>query len=233
MLKQVLVLGMLALAMPSFGQGGPGGGMGGGMGGMGGGMGGMGGGPGGGMGGMGGGMGGMGGGMGGMGGGMDMGNFDPATMQAQMQQQQMDNLKLQMAPTDDEWKNIEPKLKAVQTAQQAAQSSFRGGMGGMMGGGMGGMGGGMGGMMGGGMGGMGGGMGGAAPAAGSLAAVEAELRTLVNDPTATSAKITEKLKEYRAALTKFDKALADAQKALAGVVNPKQEAFLVANGYLK
>jgi hypothetical protein len=99
----------------------------------------------------------------------------------------------------------------------------------MGGGGMGG-----GGMGGGGMG--GGGMGGggaAAPAAGSLQAVEAELRTLVADTAATSEKIVAKVKELRTVRDKAEKELDDARKALAAVVNPKQEGVLISQGYLR
>ena len=54
------------------------------------------------------------------------GNFDPA----QFRQRMMDNIKQQMAATDEEWKVIEPKLQKVMDANMQARVGGRGGFGG-------------------------------------------------------------------------------------------------------
>ena len=195
----VLVLvGMFVVPTLAFAQGG-GGRAGGGMGGGGMGGGGMGGG---GMGG--GGMGGMGG--GGMGGGGMGGRGGAATL---------DNIKTQMAATDDEWKVIEPKLQKVVDLRTAAQAGGgRGGAGGR------------------------GGRGGAAAAGGAtatspVAAARTALQDALQNTATPAAEIATKLKTYRDAVVKAEKDLDTAQKDLSSVLTPRQEAQLVTFGYLK
>jgi Spy/CpxP family protein refolding chaperone len=157
-------------------------------------------------------MGGMGGGMGGMGGGMDMmGGMGGMTGRGGTS---LDTIKTQLNCTDDEWAVIQPKLQAVITAKQATQTTSGRGMG-MMG------------------------MGGTATGTNTSNTQQAvtkamtELQTLLNDEKSPSSEITSKLKTYRDLRIKAEKELATAQKTLAEVLTPRQEAILVNMGYLK
>lgn len=77
---------------------------------------------------------------GGGGGGGGRGQRDPAQMQQRMEQfrqQAADRMKTTLGVTDEEWKVLQPKIDAVQTAARDLRSGAMGAMGAM--GGMGGM----------------------------------------------------------------------------------------------
>ncbi|MEP0841816.1 MAG: hypothetical protein HRF43_03795, partial [Phycisphaerae bacterium] len=54
------------------------------------------------------------------------GNFDPA----QMRQRMMDNIKEELAASDDEWKVLQPKVEKVLDAQRETRGGGFGGFGG-------------------------------------------------------------------------------------------------------
>jgi hypothetical protein len=160
--------------------------------------------------------------------GRQRGNFDPA----QMRQQMNDRMKTAMGATDDEWKVLQPKIEAVQTAQRDARGG--GGMGGMMGRGN-------------------RGARGGAPAAGDAAAPAAApaapatpatpqseaakagdaLRKVLDNKEAKPEEIKAALQAFRDARTAGEAKLAAAQKELKEIVTVKQEAYLVMSGMLK
>jgi hypothetical protein len=161
--------------------------------------------------------------------GRQRGNFDPA----QMRQQMNDRMKTAMGATDDEWKVLQPKIEAVQTAQRDS----RGGGMGMMGG----------------RGGARGGRGGAAAAGGAAAGGDAPaaapaatarpqseaakagdaLRKVLDNKEAKPEEIKAALQAFRDARTAGEAKLAAAQKELKDIVTVKQEAYLVVSGMLK
>jgi hypothetical protein len=145
------------------------------------------------------------------------GNFDPE----QFRQRMMDRIKEQLAPTDDEWKVLQPKIEAAQ--KQAMQSRMGGmGFGGRRGGG--------------------GGGGGNAPAtAGDPAAAQPKtdlqtkadaLRTLVENKDSDPKAIAEKVKDLRDAREKAKADLKKSQDELREIVTPRQEAQLILLGIL-
>ena len=148
-----------------------------------------------------------GGGGGGGGGRGGRGNFDPA----QFREMMMNRIKEQLGATDDEWKVLQPKIEAVQTAQQDS----RGGM-----------------MMGFGRRGGPGGPGGDQPQT-ALQKAAAELRQVVENKDASADDAKAKLAAYREARAAARKKLADAQKELQDLVTAKQEAALVSMGLLE
>ena len=207
-----LAIGTTSLfAQPGGGGGGTGGGgFGGGGGGFGGGGGGFGGGGGG---------GGRrgGGGGGGFGGGQGGGNFDPAAMQQQMQQRQLDNVRQALDYTNDtEWDAILPLVQKVLDAQTALRAGQNRGM---MGGG---------GRNGGGRNG-GGGRGGNAAQTGSPEQVALQNAL---DQGAPAAQVKDLLAKYKASQKDKQAKLDAAQTDLRAVLTTRQEAAAVLMGLL-
>jgi hypothetical protein len=141
------------------------------------------------------------------------GNFDPAAFRQRM----MDRIKEQLAPTDDEWKVLQPKIEAAQKQSMEARMSGFGG-----GGRRGGTG--------------GGGGNNPAPAATADAPAQpqsdvqvktAALRTLMENKEADPKAIAEKVKELREAKEKSKVELKKTQDELREIVTPRQEAQLI------
>jgi len=145
------------------------------------------------------------------GGGGAGGNFNPQ----QFQQQRMDRLKTALGVNDDEWKALEPKVTAVDTARRA---SFAGGGGG-------------------GFGRRGqGGQNGQTPDPATMTDLQkkqADLRKLLDDPNADAKAIQEALKAYRDERAKNTDALKKAQSDLKELLTAKQEAIMVLQGMLE
>jgi hypothetical protein len=129
----------------------------------------------------------------------------------------MDNLKGEMGDIkDDEWKVIEAKLTPVMDKRFEAMAA---GMGrGGFGRGRGGQG--------------GGNTQPDRPARNAVEQASRDLQKVLEDKGATEDQIKEKLTAFREARDKSRAELATAQKELKEVVMPRQEAVLVANGYL-
>ncbi len=130
-----------------------------------------------------------------------------------------DMIKERMAPTDDEWKVIEPKLQKVMDDRRDT-------MGGMFG---------RGGRRGGDNGGGGAG-GGATPSADTnrspMQKASQDLRDILDKKDATAEEINAKLTAYREARDKARQTLVAAQKDLKDVLTQRQEAVLVSMGML-
>lgn len=145
-------------------------------------------------------------------GGPGGGNFDPA----QFQQRMMDNIKEQMAVTDDaEWKVIQERVQKVMDARREVggpRMGRRGGGGGGNGGGNGG-------------GGRGGFFGAPSP---ELEALQAAIENK-----APAEQVKAALEKYRASQKTKEAALEKAQAELKKVLTAKQEAVAVVNGLLK
>lgn len=135
----------------------------------------------------------------------------------------------QMGFSEEEWKVIEPKLKAVTDAQMELRMA---GMGmGMGRGGFGGRG-----MRGGDR--RGGDPNAAQPAASTetqtpMAKASQELGKVLQDTNSSADAVKAALETYRAEKAKLTKKLEDARKALKELVNVRQEAFLVSRGILE
>ena len=143
------------------------------------------------------------------------GNFDPA----QMRQRMMERMKETLGATDEEWKALSPKLEKVMTAQREARF---GGMGFGPGGGRGPFGGGPGGPP------------GSQDTANlsPLAKATNDLRTTLDDKSASAEDIGKKLTALRQAREKAREDLAKAQKDLRELLTQRQEATLVMMGTL-
>ena len=141
------------------------------------------------------------------------GGFDPARIREFM----LNRVKEQLAPSDEEWQVLQPKIEKVMDARQEQMGGF-----GFGGGGMGGFGGGRGGRDGGQE---------REPRNASERAVR-ELRTAI-DSNASAEQIAAKLTALREARTKAQANLKAAQEDLKGVVTAKQEAQLVLSGMLE
>jgi hypothetical protein len=156
------------------------------------------------------------------------GNFDPA----QMRQRMMDRMKEQLGADDAAWKVLEPRLTKVMEANRAAGGGMRGMMG-MMGG--------MRGQRG--QGGPGGADNGGAPAqrrgsgpGGEQTAVDkamTDLRTTLENSSASPEDIKAKLTAVRQAREKAKADLATAQADLKKILTVRQEAVLVEMGQLE
>ncbi len=169
---------------------------------------------------------------GGMRGGPGGGQFDPGRMRQMMDQR----LREQLGATEAQWKVLGPPVtKVVELSRQTRG----GGPGGMMFGGMGGRGG----MMPGGMGGRGGRPGGpgdpgggrpGAPAREQTAVEKAQeqLRTVLDNTSATPEQIKTQLTALRTAREKARQQLAAAQQDLRKIITIRQEAVLVMMGAL-
>jgi len=141
---------------------------------------------------------------------------------AQFRQRMMDQLKEQLGTNDDEWKVVEPKIQKVMDAQRDARA---GGIGLGGGGRQRGQGGGPG----------GGGQGGGNNPDQPLSPVQKannDLRTALENKSASTEEITQKLTALRDAREKAHQSLTSAQKDLKEVLTPRQEAVLVSNGML-
>jgi hypothetical protein len=147
------------------------------------------------------------------------GNFDPA----QMRERFATMIKEQLAPTDDEWKVIQPKLDKVMEMQRDARG---GGMGGMFGGRR------RGGDTGGGNGGGGTDTSAADTNRSPTQTASRDLRQLLDNKDATPEQIAAKLTALREARDKARASLQTAQKDLKEVLSPRQEAVLVMMGML-
>src|SRR5436309_1881660 len=147
------------------------------------------------------------------GGRMGRGNFDPA----QFRQQMEDRLKEQLGTNEDEWKVLQPKVQKVFDAQRDAGRGFGfGGMGRRGGGGGGG--------------GFGGGGGGSDQPQSAVAKAQQDLRTTLDNKSASADEISAKLTALRDARTKARADLEAAQKELKEVLTARQEAVLVSMG---
>ena len=142
-------------------------------------------------------------------------NFDPE----QMRQRMMERMKETLGATDEEWKALSPKLEKVMTAQREARF---GGMGFGPGGGRGPFGGGPGGPP------------GSQDTANlsPLAKATNDLRTTLDDKSASAEDIGKKLTALRQAREKAREDLAKAQKDLRELLTQRQEATLVMMGTL-
>ena len=151
---------------------------------------------------------GMPGGPGGANGPNGRGNFDPI-------QSALDNARLVLNCTDDEWKVIEPKLrKVIETLQSIPTiSPGRGNRGRGNPGGPGGR--------------------GNATTDSAVTLARTDLQTSLDNAASPPTEINQKLKVYRDARDRAEKALSDAQKDLQAVLTARQEASLVTIGYLK
>jgi len=114
----------------------------------------------------------------------------------------LDGIKEALAPTEDEWKVIQPKVEKVMELQGQTRVSMmrRGGSD-------------------------------QAPRNDVEKAAQ-ELRAVLANAEATQEQIKEKLAAFRAAMDKVKSELAQAQEALREVLTLKQEAQLVARGLL-
>lgn len=137
--------------------------------------------------------------------------FDPAQMQQMMEQR----MKEQLGATDAEWKTLGPRVMKVDQLNRQMSGMGRGGM-------------------------FGGRRGpqGDQPGAGQGAEVSAmekasqQLRTTLNNTSATPDQIKKDLTALRAAKEKAKQELVAAQQELKKTVNPRQEAQLVLMGLL-
>jgi hypothetical protein len=144
-----------------------------------------------------------------------------------------DRMKEQLGATDEQWKDIQPRLQKVMMLSRQVGVSGRG----MMFGGPGGYGGrrqpGTGRTRGQDTGARRGpGTGQAQVQQTALGKATAELREILRDEEAKPEQIKAKLAALRTAKEKAQKELAAAQKVLKEKLNVKQEAFLVLSGYL-
>ena len=131
-----------------------------------------------------------------------------------MRERWMTSIKEQLGANDDEWKVIQGKLDKVMNAQRDSR----------------------GGMFGGGPGGRRGGRGGDQPSDQPSSPVQTasrDLRTALENKSATSEEITTKLTALREARDKARAELQTAQKDLKEVLTPRQEAVLVSMGMLE
>jgi len=141
--------------------------------------------------------------------------WDPAAFRQRI----LDRIKETLAPSDDEWKVLQPKVEAVQELQMDAMA----GRAGMF-------------RRGGGGGGAGGGGAGGTPAdtqpKTDLQTKMAELQALLDKTDADPKAIKDKLKDVRDAKDKAKADLKKAQDDLKELLNQKQEAQLVMMGLL-
>jgi hypothetical protein len=146
-------------------------------------------------------------------GGPGGGRFDPE----QMRQRMMDRYKEMLGVTDEEWKALLPKLEKVMTAQRESRSAGMGffGPGGRGPGGERGPG------------------GDSNVNQSALAKATSDLRTTMEDKSASAEDIGKKLTALRQAKEKARADLAAAQKDLKELLTQKQEAALVLAGMLE
>jgi hypothetical protein len=139
------------------------------------------------------------------------GRFDPE----QARQSRMERYKELLGVTDEEWKALQPKMEKVMTAQREVMA---GAMGGFFGG----------------RGGPGGGPGGQDTTNQSpVAKATSDLRTAIEDKSASAEDIGKKLAALRQARDKAREDWTKAQKELKELLTQKQEATLVLRGMLE
>ena len=131
----------------------------------------------------------------------------------QMRQRMMDNLRERLGASEEDWQALEPKVQAVLEAQQQARAGGMG-MGAMMG------------RRGGGQG-QGGQGRGENQDQSEIATAARELRTALEDEATDGEVIAQRLEAYRAARSKAQTQLKDAQEELKGLLTQRQEATLV------
>ncbi len=119
----------------------------------------------------------------------------------------LDDVKKQLAATDEEWKVISPKIQKVISARQVLNDE-----GGNFGGGF------------------GGGFGGATGS--SITQAKADLKAVLDDTKHTNKEVEEKIAAVRKARQKARDELAATQKDLAQMLTKSQEAALISLGYL-
>jgi len=146
--------------------------------------------------------------------GQGRGNFDPA----QFRQRMLDNVKEQLGASDEEMTVLTPKLEKVFAARRDANA----------GGGFGGFGGGQRGR-----GGPGGGGGGDNQPQSAVGKATQDLRTTLENKSASADEITAKLTALRDARAKAQEELKASQKELKELVTARQEAVLVSMGMLE
>jgi Spy/CpxP family protein refolding chaperone len=142
------------------------------------------------------------------------GNFDPARFQQRM----MDRMKEQLGASDDEWKVLQPKVEKVMNAQRDSRGNRFGF----------------------------GGLGGRGPGNNNdanrpqsnrpqseVSKAAQELRTVLDDKSASAEEITKKLTALRQAREKAKAELVTAQKELKELLTARQEAILVSDGMLE
>ncbi len=138
----------------------------------------------------------------------------------QMQQQRMDQMKEDLAASDDEFPVIQAKIEKIQEMQRASMmANFRGGRQGRQG------------RNGGGQGGQGGQGGDNTPASPVVTAKD-DLTTTLKNKDAKPEDVKAKLDAYRAAKTKAKDDLTKAQDDLKGTLTARQEAVMVEYGVL-
>jgi hypothetical protein len=151
---------------------------------------------------------------GGRNGGRDRGNFDPAAMRDRW----MNSIKEDLGAKDDEWKVLQPKVEKVMTARRETMGDR--GFGGFRRGGDD----------------RRGGEDRRPPSdqpESKVAKAQRDLRTALDNKSASSDEINKKLTAYREARDKARADLQAAQKDLKELCTPRQEAALVMNGMLE
>jgi len=144
--------------------------------------------------------------------GQGRGNFDPA----QFRQRMLDNVKEQLGATDEEMTVLTPKLEKVFAARRDSGGGFGFGGGGMRGGR-----------------GPGGGGGGDNQPQSAVGKATQDLRTTLENKSASADEITAKLTALREARAKAQEELKASQKELKELVTARQEAVLVSMGMLE
>ena len=133
--------------------------------------------------------------------------WDPA----QFRQRMMDGLKEQLKPSDEEWQVLQPAIEKVMTAQRNSRGGFGFGR----------------------RGGPGGGAPGGDQQETEVARATRELRTALQNESATAQEIADKLTAFRAARQKAETELTTARTELRDLVTQRQEATLVMMGILE
>ncbi|MBI4578280.1 MAG: hypothetical protein HY718_01165 [Planctomycetes bacterium] len=130
---------------------------------------------------------------------------------AQYRQRMLDGIKEQLGASEDEWKELQPKIEKVLTVQRDTRGWFGGFTGRRQGGEEGAA---------------------AGQARSKVAQAQRDLRTALDDKSTPVEDITKKLAALREAREKANAELKAAQKELKGGVKDRQEAVLVLFGLL-
>lgn len=137
---------------------------------------------------------------------------DLSQMQNRMQNQNLDNLKQQLGADDQEWAILLPRIQKVINARNNTPATSGNNMMSRM---------------------MTTNTTGRNQSQTPYQKANADLRNMLNDPNTSNTIIAQKLKDYRAAADLALKDLHSAEKNLADVLTPRQEAILVDLGYMK
>jgi hypothetical protein len=138
---------------------------------------------------------------------------DRGGRRGEFRQRMLDNLKEELGVSADEWKVMQPKVEKVMTARRDTMGGFGMGPRGRRGGGD-------------------QGPQGDRPES-KIAKAQGDLRTTLENKSASADEIQAKLKAMRDVREQARKDLAAAQKDLKEVCTPRQEAVLVLNGMLE